>query len=101
MFFSFESEVKKIRNQKKLGSVCGATRIRTGDTRIFSPLLYQLSYSTLITEAANINTSILSIKEKGIIIYNIHIFGKERGFMSLMIDIGNTKTKYAYFVEGV
>ena len=54
--------------KKRAGSVCGATRIRTGDTRIFSPLLYQLSYSTLITEAANINTSILSIKEKGIII---------------------------------
>ena len=25
---------------------CGATRNRTGDTRIFSPLLYQLSYGT-------------------------------------------------------
>ena len=25
----------------------GATRIRTGDTRIFSPMLYQLSYGTL------------------------------------------------------
>ena len=27
--------------------VRGATRNRTGDTRIFSPLLYQLSYGTL------------------------------------------------------
>ena len=27
-------------------SFCGATRNRTGDTRIFSPLLYQLSYGT-------------------------------------------------------
>ncbi len=26
--------------------VCGTTRNRTGDTRIFSPLLYQLSYGT-------------------------------------------------------
>ena len=26
---------------------CGATRNRTGDTRIFSPLLYQLSYDTI------------------------------------------------------
>ena len=26
---------------------CGATRNRTGDTRIFSPLLYQLSYGTI------------------------------------------------------
>ena len=28
-------------------SCCGATRNRTGDTRIFSPLLYQLSYGTI------------------------------------------------------
>ena len=27
---------------------CGATRNRTGDTRIFSPLLYQLSYGTFL-----------------------------------------------------
>ena len=29
-------------------SFCGATGIRTRDTRIFSPLLYQLSYGTII-----------------------------------------------------
>ena len=28
--------------------VSGATRNRTGDTRIFSPLLYQLSYGTVV-----------------------------------------------------
>ena len=28
--------------------VCGTTRNRTGDTRIFSPLLYQLSYGTIL-----------------------------------------------------
>ena len=27
---------------------CGATGIRTRDTRIFSPLLYQLSYGTIV-----------------------------------------------------
>ena len=27
--------------------ICGTTRNRTGDTRIFSPLLYQLSYGTI------------------------------------------------------
>ena len=31
-----------------LASASGATRNRTGDTRIFSPLLYQLSYGTLL-----------------------------------------------------
>ena len=30
------------------GFSCGATRNRTGDTRIFSPLLYQLSYGTKV-----------------------------------------------------
>ena len=29
-------------------SASGATRNRTGDTRIFSPLLYQLSYGTVV-----------------------------------------------------
>ena len=29
-------------------SFCGATGNRTRDTRIFSPLLYQLSYGTII-----------------------------------------------------
>ena len=31
----------------ELAVFCGATRNRTGDTRIFSPLLYQLSYGTV------------------------------------------------------
>ena len=30
----------------------GATRNRTGDTRIFSPLLYQLSYGTIFISFA-------------------------------------------------
>ena len=33
---------------------CGATRNRTGDTRIFSPLLYQLSYGTFRFASAKI-----------------------------------------------
>ena len=32
--------------------LCGATRNRTGDTRIFSPLLYQLSYGTIVCFAS-------------------------------------------------
>ena len=41
----------------------GATRNRTGDTRIFSPLLYQLSYGTFVIAGAKIgiifNTAIV------------------------------------------
>ena len=32
----------------------GATRNRTGDTRIFSPLLYQLSYGTNLLFSATV-----------------------------------------------
>ena len=35
---------------------CGATRNRTGDTRIFSPLLYHLSYGTIVFAGANVIT---------------------------------------------
>ena len=34
--------------------LCGATRNRTGDTRIFSPLLYQLSYGTSLISGAKV-----------------------------------------------
>ena len=34
--------------------ISGATRNRTGDTRIFSPLLYQLSYGTIVFACAKI-----------------------------------------------
>ena len=43
---------KDIKKAVTFGSNCliisGATRNRTGDTRIFSPLLYQLSYGTIV-----------------------------------------------------
>ena len=52
-FFSFSP----IRN------LCGTTRNRTGDTRIFSPLLYQLSYGTI--KKFNIYTSFLFCECKG------------------------------------
>ena len=34
--------------------VCGATKNRTRDTRIFSPLLYQLSYGTIFLNGTKI-----------------------------------------------
>ena len=35
---------------------CGATENRTRDTRIFSPLLYQLSYGTIIWDCKDSET---------------------------------------------
>ena len=40
----FVSEIRS----RRFCLFCGATRNRTGDTRIFSPLLYQLSYGTIV-----------------------------------------------------
>ncbi len=39
------------------GPFCGDTRIRTKDTRIFSPLLYQLSYITVQKEMFSFGTA--------------------------------------------
>ena len=38
---------------------CGATRNRTGDTRIFSPLLYHLSYGTSCVNFASAKVRII------------------------------------------
>ena len=38
---------------------CGATRNRTGDTRIFSPLLYHLSYDTNCVNFASAKVRII------------------------------------------
>ena len=42
----------------------GATRNRTGDTRIFSPLLYQLSYGTSLISRAKVVLILESTKGK-------------------------------------
>ena len=41
------------------GVFCGATGNRTRDTRIFSPLLYQLSYDTIFVPKMNLRTCCL------------------------------------------
>ena len=52
------SVVSNVRIQKKTrfyeSFFCGANGNRTSDTRIFSPLLYQLSYGTIIFACAKI-----------------------------------------------
>ena len=53
LLLSFPSRKKNEGSRLQVLKICepsgggsGATRNRTGDTRIFSPLLYQLSYGT-------------------------------------------------------
>ena len=41
------------------GVFCGATGNRTRDTRIFSPLLYQLSYGTVLFGIAKVDIFLL------------------------------------------
>ena len=52
MEFRMEKPPKRYKKAVTFGCncliFCGATRNRTGDTRIFSPLLYQLSYGTFL-----------------------------------------------------
>ena len=45
-------EKQKIPILLRIRILSGATRNRTGDTRIFSPLLYQLSYGTIVCFAS-------------------------------------------------
>jgi hypothetical protein len=56
-------ELSLIQGFSKIEKLFGATRNRTGDTRIFSPLLYQLSYGTFVIAGAKIgiifNTAIV------------------------------------------
>ena len=40
---------KRLTSLLKSSVLRGVTRNRTGDTRIFSPLLYQLSYDTVLS----------------------------------------------------
>ena len=44
-------------------TLCGATRNRTGDTRIFSPLLYQLSYGTVVISGLRVQRYALFPKQ--------------------------------------
>ena len=42
------------KNQINLDLVCGDKWTRTTDSRIFSPMLYQLSYITILLRIANV-----------------------------------------------
>ena len=73
MFCTVETKRKPLNSLKFRGFhlfaviLRGATRNRTGDTRIFSPLLYQLSYGTIIyasclKASANIESFLIPCK---------------------------------------
>ena len=57
----------------------GATRNRTGDTRIFSPLLYQLSYGTIV---------VLRVQSYDIFLYCASVFDiKMKIFRSIVVNV--------------
>ena len=68
------AEIRLIRLNFSEFLLCGATRNRTGDTRIFSPLLYQLSYGTIVFMFADWGVPVFSDAKVGI------IFELARGF---------------------
>ena len=66
MFCTVETKRKPLNSLKFRGFhlfaviLRGATRSRTGDTRIFSPLLYQLSYGTIVFGDAKVGIIFIS-----------------------------------------
>ena len=54
----------------------GATRNRTGDTRIFSPLLYQLSYGTISASVSGTLTGValFCVAKVGVFFYSAKFF---------------------------
>ena len=52
----------------------GATRNRTGDTRIFSPLLYQLSYGTNLLFSATVRLRLQRYAK----FWNLQIFWQKK-----------------------
>ena len=62
---------------------CGTSWNRTSDTRIFSPLLYQLSYGTILKWGANI-IDLCQLRQAFFIV-------------RLLLDFGNTRAKAALF----
>ena len=79
-FFAFLGEIKKSRFSLKIRILrcfaflcCGATGIRTRDTRIFSPLLYQLSYGTIVMSA----NFVLASAKIATFFYSANFYGKK------------------------
>ena len=64
---------------------CGATENRTRDTRIFSPLLYQLSYGTIIFISFHEKFNLLLFLSFGIT--KVSIFSYTPNFSALFFDI--------------
>jgi type III pantothenate kinase len=77
--------------------LCGDSRVRTSDTWIFSPLLYQLSYITnLNCGGKDINFFLLTTPF--VYFFSSIIFvAMENDKKVLVIDAGNTSVKAGYF----
>jgi hypothetical protein len=58
--------ILQIKNPGITGIFCGTSRSRTSDTRIFSPLLYQLSYGTRAFGSAKIVQKYLYARKKAV-----------------------------------
>ena len=81
---------REIYNKKKrptfVSRFRGTTRSRTGDTRIFSPLLYQLSYGTIVFGVAKVDIFFNSakfhskkIKKSAFLLFDPKSSGVEKG----------------------
>ena len=55
------------------GFFCGTSWNRTSDTRIFSPLLYQLSYGTIFSETERKNRTRTPTLQENFNLFSCHI----------------------------
>ena len=72
---------------------CGATRNRTGDTRIFSPLLYQLSYGTFRFASAKVACFCETAKQIAFFFTFIILFPVLKVFFTVFSRICDVKRK--------
>ena len=71
---------------------CGVGRDRTADTRIFSPLLYQLSYRTILKHIHLASGSLASFLCFGVAnIAGIHIKSTKRGDFTELVPVHTEK----------
>ena len=76
---------------------CGATGIRTRDTRIFSPLLYQLSYGTIVMSA----NFVLASAKIATFFYSANFYGKKISKIFAKITLFSLKyCKWEYYIIG-
>lgn len=104
LYTLFEASLLYLATSSSLQIFCGAGRNRTADTRIFSPLLYRLSYRTKI-KTKHLLHHFLKIHLPNQRLGEVRkLFLKTEYFLFIFLTIGFVKNilhsiQYKYFLE--